>query len=591
MNQEKLEKILNILGDSSNQRFRETYFNKNHESLTKEILAYTKELSLDKFPQKVWHWVNDKPNYFLCKTCNINHTNFNKNWLDGYREYCSAKCSATSSTTKEKRKNTCIKIYGVDNVAKNEDIKKKIEDTNYKIYGCKSTFQNENVREKWKKSMIEKWNVEHPSHSSEILEKKENNNFKKWNLKYKLSDNIFREEIKKRNYEKLGVYFTQQSQNYKDNIKNIMIEKLGVENPMFSEKIKEKNKYNREKNILEKYKKELEKDYDVLKFNKSIFDLKHKLCNTTFSISTNFLHDRKRYNLPICSICYPVTEQKSIKEKEIIKWLKELSIPFLEGDRTILEGKELDIYIPSANLAIEFNGLYWHSEIYKDKNYHLEKSLKCQEKGIRLLHIWEDEWVYKQDIVKSIILNKLGLISDKIYARQTEIRVIEDSKLVRQFLDENHIQRYSQSSIKLGLFYQNELVSLMTFGYRHTNSKKEFELIRFCNKINLNIVGAASKLFRHFKSKYELAELISYSDFRLFDGQMYEILGFTKQHLSKPDYFWCKKLERKHRFNFNKRKLIKEGYDSNKTEVEIMHERGYYRIFGCGQYRWVYKNI
>jgi hypothetical protein len=216
------------------------------------------------------------------------------------------------------------------------------------------------------------------------------------------------------------------------------------------------------------------------------------------------------------------------------------------------------------------------------------------------LHIWEDEWVFKKDIIKSIILNKIGKIENKIYARHCDIRIVEDSKLVRKFLDENHIQGYSQSSLKLGLYYQyldssgvqtNELVSLMTFGYRHTNSKKEFELIRFCNKINLNVIGAASKLFKYFCNNYQFNELISYSDFRLFDGKMYETLGFTKQHLSKPDYFWCKNLERKHRFNFNKQKLIKEGYDSSKTEVEIMHDRGYYRIFGCGQYRWIYKNI
>jgi hypothetical protein len=180
------------------------------------------------------------------------------------------------------------------------------------------------------------------------------------------------------------------------------------------------------------------------------------------------------------------------------------------------------------------------------------------------------------------------LIKERIYARQCEIRVVEDSKLVREFLDKNHIQGYSQSSIKLGLYYKNELVSLMTFGYRHTNAKKEFELIRFCNRINLNVIGSASKLFNYFKQNFQFNELISYSDFRLFDGKMYKTLGFTKQHLSKPDYFWCKDIERKHRFNFNKQKLIKEGFDGSKTEVDIMHERGYFRVFGCGQYRWIY---
>jgi hypothetical protein len=169
------------------------------------------------------------------------------------------------------------------------------------------------------------------------------------------------------------------------------------------------------------------------------------------------------------------------------------------------------------------------------------------------------------------------------------VKEISDSKLVRTFLDENHIQGYSQSTIKLGLYYKNELVSLMTFGYRHTNAKKEFELIRFCNKLNINVIGGSSKLFSYFTKNYEFNELVSYSDFRLFDGKMYETLGFERKHLSSPDYFWCKGIERKHRFNFNKKKLVKEGYDINKTEIEIMQGRGYFRIFGCGQYRWEYK--
>jgi hypothetical protein len=341
-------------------------------------------------------------------------------------------------------------------------------------------------------------------------------------------------------------------------------------------------------NIFLKYEDLLKGDYVFIDYNDSIFTIKHNECKNNFKLSINNLIDRYNSNICLCTECYPISEQKSIKEKEMIKWINQFDVNFIKSDKTVLNPKHLDIYIPTKNIAIEFNGLYYHSEYFKNKNYHLDKSLDCESKGIHLLHIWEDEWLFKQDIVKSIILNKIGLISEKIYARQCEVRDVEDSKLIRCFLDTNHIQGYTQSSIKLGLFYNNELVSLMTFGYRHTNSKKEFELIRFCNKINLNVIGAASKLFNYFKKNYDFKELISYSDFRLFDGAMYETLGFTKQHLSKPDYFWCKNLERKHRFNFNKQKLIKEGYDPNKTEVEIMHERGYFRVFGCGQYRWKY---
>lgn len=331
-------------------------------------------------------------------------------------------------------------------------------------------------------------------------------------------------------------------------------------------------------------------EYDFITYSKENISLKHLTCNNIFDISSLNIYSRNIHNNCLCTICYPISDNKSIKERELTNWLLSINQNLIENDKTILKPKHLDILLPDNNLAIEFNGLYWHSEEFRDKTYHLNKSLKCLEQNIQLIHIWEDEWIYKKEIVKSIILNKLNIIPNKIYGRKCVIREVNDTKIVRKFLDDNHIQGYSQSTIKLGLYYEKELVSLMTFGYRHTNTKKEFELIRFCNKINYCIIGAANKLFKYFIINYNYDNIISYSDFRLFDGKLYETLGFKKIHLTKPDYFWTKGSERKHRFNFNKQKLIKDGYDPNKTEIEIMWERGWKRIWGCGQYRWEYKN-
>jgi len=146
--------------------------------------------------------------------------------------------------------------------------------------------------------------------------------------------------------------------------------------------------------------------------------------------------------------------------------------------------------------------------------------------------------MFKQHIIKSIILNKLNLIQNKIYARKCVVKEV-NSKDTRSFLDNNHIQGFSKSSYKLGLYYNNELVSLMTFGYRHTNSKKEFELIRFCNKINLNVIGSASKLFNYFLNNYKIDEtyILSYADISLFNGHMYVMLNFKEIYLTKLNYF------------------------------------------------------
>jgi hypothetical protein len=188
----------------------------------------------------------------------------------------------------------------------------------------------------------------------------------------------------------------------------------------------------------------------------------------------------------------------------------------------------------------------------------------------------------------SILFNRMGMMEDRIYARKCTIKNISSCES-RKFLDSYHIQGHANSQYKFGLYHNDELVSLMTFGYRKTNAKIEFELIRFCNKISMSVIGAASKLFKHAIANIDFDYMISYSDFSLFDGSMYEKLGFNRIHLTKPNYYWVVDGERHHRFIYNKKKLIKEGFNPNKTEVEIMWERGYHRIWGCGQYRWEFK--
>jgi hypothetical protein len=158
-------------------------------------------------------------------------------------------------------------------------------------------------------------------------------------------------------------------------------------------------------------------------------------------------------------------------------WIRELGVDFLENDRNILNGKELDIFIPEKNIAIEFNGLYWHSELFKGKTYHQEKTKLCNSQDIDLIHIFEDDWIYRKEIVKSIISNRIGLIKDKIWARNCRISNVSPQE-AKSFLNENHIQGFVGSSIRIGLFHNGELVSLMTFGERNTNSKKGFNSTR-----------------------------------------------------------------------------------------------------------------
>lgn len=271
-----------------------------------------------------------------------------------------------------------------------------------------------------------------------------------------------------------------------------------------------------------------------------------------------------------------------IGEKNIIK-----------NDRTVLNGNKLDIYIPSKNIAFEFDGLYWHSEIKKpDKKYHLNKTDICLSKGIQLIHIFEDEWVNKKEICKSRILNLLGE-SNRIFARKCTIVEIpkQDSKI---FFNENHIQGNVNASIIYGLKYNDDIVAMMSFGglrknMGQNNTNGSFEMLRFCNKQGYNIIGGASKLFKHFIKNNNPNEIISYADRRWSNGNLYEKIGFSYSHKSEPSYFYVINGERKNRFGYRKDILIsKYGCSPTDTEHNFCFSQGWYRIYDCGTkvYKW-----
>ena len=263
--------------------------------------------------------------------------------------------------------------------------------------------------------------------------------------------------------------------------------------------------------------------------------------------------------------------------------------------RSIITPKEIDIYIPSKNLGIEVNGLRWHSTEFRTSGDHINKFLLCKQRGIRLLSIWQDWIVNKPQIVESMILDKLGLCSNKIYARKCIIKEI-DSKTCNSFLDHNHIQGACKSVIRLGLYYNDELMSVMCFSKRSKLSgsksinNEEWELIRFCSKLNHVIVGGAGKLLNHFIKNWNPKIITSFSCNDISDGGLYRILGFEEEGLS-PSYWYVEKntYKRYHRTTFTKT-CIKQKYPEldieNHTETELMSSLPYWRIYDSGTTKW-----
>ena len=287
----------------------------------------------------------------------------------------------------------------------------------------------------------------------------------------------------------------------------------------------------------------------------------------------------------------PFIQIISTYEKEICAFLNELDIEYETSNRKILEGKELDIYCDKYKVAIELNGLYWHSydeKETKDEIYrHYNKYEQCKVLGIKLLTITDYEWNNKKEIVKSIIRSVFNIPLRKIRASKCKIITL-DEKDYRKFLNDNHIQGYVKANEKLGLIYNNELVSVMSIDKsRYTNNK--YELIRFCNKLNTIVYGSASKLFnciRHNKN-----DIISYCSIDLFDGKLYNTLGFKYERITKPNYFYVKNGNVIiSRVNTQKHKLQKllYNFDNSFTEYQNMFNNGYRRYWNCGNSVWIY---
>lgn len=283
---------------------------------------------------------------------------------------------------------------------------------------------------------------------------------------------------------------------------------------------------------------------------------------------------------------------RSKSEIEIEEFLKSLGVDVIVCDKKQLNGIEIDLFLPEHKIGIEYNGLYWHSEKRgKTKKYHLDKTNKCLEKGIKLIHIFSDEWVSKKDVIKNRLMNSLGLFDKKIYARKCE--VVEITKGEKSyFLKQNHLQGDDKSKIFFGLKTNGELVGVMTFGQlrKILGSKAEegtYELYRYCSN---NVVGGFSKLLKFFIEKYKPKKIITYAnrnwspsdEFSFYSKVGFNFIGFTE-----PNYSYTKKYDyREYRFNYRKDKLVKLGYDKNKTESQIMFELGYDKIWDTGNLKY-----
>jgi predicted nucleic acid-binding Zn-ribbon protein len=323
-------------------------------------------------------------------------------------------------------------------------------------------------------------------------------------------------------------------------------------------------------------------DYSLTQFNK-ITDYIWIVCP-----KHGRFHQRANNHIHLLNGCPHCNNNTSKDEKSILTFVQSVyGGTIIENDKKKLKGKEIDIYLPEINLGIEYNGLYYHAETISGKKCHWEKANLADQHGIQLIQINENEWFDKQDIVKSKIRCLLGQ-STRIYARKCEIKTLKPYEK-NVFLDQTHIQGKDGSSFGYGLFFNDELVSCMTFGKSRFNKRYRTELIRYSSKQDVVVVGGADRLLKHYLKNNEKS-IISYADRRWSRGKLYEVLGFRLDGITQPSfsYVHINKKEVYNRMNFQKKNLKNmEHYSDSLTEYEIMGKNGYDRIWDAGQRRYV----
>jgi hypothetical protein len=592
-----VENIMHL--DSMKDKIKQTNFEKygsEHYSQTDEYKNKIKETSLEKYGVK-HHTQNDAIKNKIKKTTTekyggmMTHARKKSEELFGgnvfgsewFKENCETLYEKSlgvshpmhSDSIKESMKQKSLEKYGVEYPMQLDKIKDKLKQTNLERYGVENPMQLDEFKDKIKQTNIERYGVENYAQTDDCKDKVKATNIEKYGVEYYSQTDKYLEEVKKSNMEKYGVEYYTQTDKYLEDVKKSNLEKYGVE-------------YHNRKHF--------NKDHlDVFDNPSTLKELLYehgtyklaKLINCDVSSIYKYASDNN-IQLPPRPNSYP--------EELIHEFLNTNNIPHSMNNRKILpSGLELDFYIPEYNLAIEINGLYYHSEMSggKTRSYHHNKWKECNDLGITLLSINEDEFYNRHQFWLNKILYMTGRLSvSKLHARKCKIKELTN---VKNFLNDHHLQGSCHSSYKFGLFYEDQLVSVMTFSKPRSNESGTIDLSRFCNHSGYLISGGASKLLSHFIKTYGhlYNEIISFSDNNYSNGNVYKSLGFSLDKNLPPDYKYIIKGKTCHKSGFRKSSIFNKhdipDHMKDSPEWELMQYLGYDRIWDTGKKKWIMK--
>lgn len=444
--------------------------------------------------------------------------------------------------------------------ARSEEAKRKTKETVRARYGAENVFASQAVKERIKSTMRERYGVDAYTQTDEYRERVCQNH------------HLRRADVRNK-------------------IKATNLEKYGCETAIQSETVREKARRARRLSSFRKKREALERHF-TLNFSETDyvaaagkyvkFSFTCRACGTTFD------DDLANGLLPLCPTCNPRALGASRAEEELFELLtNELGLEVKRHDRTTIAPLELDLFISSHKLAIEFNGLYWHSARFKPKNYHLQKLEVALSAGIRLIQIFEDEWNLKRELVVSRIKHALGL-SERVHARACELQQVTGQQAA-EFFDKNHLQGSAVASVSVGLFFNSELVACASFRRPRFTDEADWELIRYASRAGMTAVGGFSRLLSWFVKTHQPSSILSYADRRWSEGKLYETAGFKLKRVTAPGYSYVINGRRVNRLRLTKANLSKlRGYDSTLTERENARLLlGAERVWDCGQLVYV----
>lgn len=479
-----------------------------------------------------------------------------------YPMFCSVQCANQSEIKKQQILITQQKRYG-GNPAQNETIKEKRKQTNIKKYGVRTPLLNDEIKLKTQKTMENKYGVYYALQSQEIKNKWIETNIKKYNVKYPLESEDIQQKIIQTNIKKYGTPYVVCSDFVKKKVTETIKQKYNCDH------ISQKNISPEVLSILKNSTFLRTKHYEE---KKSLSEIASEL-NVNVTTVYNYF---KQHKIPINNF-FESKQQKSIQEF-LSQYVETISNYTLENSKL-----QIDIFVPSLKLGIEFCGLFWHCDYHSriDKNYHLRKLEECKKRQIRLITIFEDEWNNKQNIISSMLLHLINKNSEhSIGARECKVVYVEKNEK-SDFFETNHILGNGRSSYNIGLVDKNNcLVACLSA----LITQKEIIINRFAT--SKPVAGGFSKLLMTLKKDFLNVNkpIVTFADRRFSEGNLYFKTGFKLDYIIKPDYYYFYKNKRYHKFNFRHKHLQKilHKYDASLSETVNCHNNGIYKIWNCG---------